>query len=192
MTQSRIQHGTAHGAGLRVLAVRSSAGIVTGSLDGLGITVTADGAGVGHHTLALTGGSGGLYTLVAMAGGAGIALLALAGIPAIVGGANLIGGASLGAGGIHQRAVAILQLSRSQRNVVIGTVGGSTLIVHHAKDVTAGTVHHLNDAGALGGADVSATAGDGVILVQDIRIVNGAVNKTVGDDGAVDVQLGVH
>ena len=193
VTQSGSQHVTANGTGLIVHTVGGSAGGVAQSSNGLGVRIAADRAGKGLHASSGTGGGSGLHALIAVTAGAGIAASrALAGIPATAGGANLIGGARLGAFGIQHSAVAIGQLSGSQRNVIIDTVGRSVLVVHHAEDVATGTVYHLDDAGTLGRVDVGATTGDGVVLVQDVRIVHGAVNKAVGDDGAVDIQLGIH
>ena len=193
VTQSGGQNLTANGTGLIVHAVGGSAGGVAQSSNGLGVRIAADRAGKGLHASSGTGGGSGLHALIAVTAGAGIAASrALAGIPATAGGANLIGGARLGAFGIQHSAVAVGQLNRGQGDVVVDTVSRSVLVVHHAENVTTGTVHHLDDAGTLGRADVGAATGDGVVLVQDVRIVHGAVNKAVGDDGAVDVQLGIH
>ena len=196
VTQSRVQHRTAHGTGLSILAVSRRTGGVTQSSNGLGVRIATHRAGVGLHAGSGTGGGSGLHALIAVTVGAGIAASrALAGIPATAGGADLIGGARLGGGGIQHSAVAVRELSGSQRDVIVDTVGGilgSVLVVHHAEDVTAGTVHHFDDAGALRGADVGAATGNGVILVLHAGIIHRAVNVAVADHGSVDVQLGIH
>jgi len=125
----------------------------------------------------------------------------LTGNPVIVRITIGIDGTGLSAGGIQQRAVAVLQLDGGQGDhvvqgaahlgVVIGRrfIGGILdLIEHIGQQIGAGAAVQAHDTGALRGNNLGTAANDGEVLVQSVRPSDGAVQVTISDHNTVDIK----
>ena len=107
----------------------------------------------------------------------------------------------LGTGGIQHAAVTVPQLSRGQGDavvqgeaalrIVLGRLLESiilSLIVLIDDQIGTGATVHSNHAGALGGNDLSATADNGEILIEEILPNYRAVQEAVANHNTVDVK----
>ena len=113
------------------------------------------------------------------------AILAQAGVPAVVDSAVSIGGILTCAGGVQHGAVAVLQLDGSQRNKV---VTGPTLVIHIAQHILTGTVDHGDFTGLFGGDHIGAAADNGEVLIDRIGPGNGTVQEAVANNFTVDIK----